>query len=149
VALGLGPRSLAAACALLLASPACAASQADRYIYQGARVANFAPVEGAGEQLSFWSGPQGTLIELAEGQSEPVRLRYLGRIEGGFALRRSDGAVLDVRPDGKDLRVRDRAGQHERIFKWRYEGPIGGRGTACIPCIPEEEAVAFVREHFM
>jgi hypothetical protein len=140
---------LAVACALLLAPLAWAAPEADRGVYQGARVANFAPVGGTGERLSFWSGPQGTLIELAEGQSEPVRLRYLGRIKGGFALRRPDGAVLDVRPDGEGLRVRDRAGEHERIFKWLYEGPIGGRGTACMPCVPEEDAAAFVREHFM
>ena len=82
---------------------------------------------------------------------ETATLRVLGRSAGGdgFALGFPNGLVLDAIPQGEALRLRDRNGTYDKVFEWKYEGPVEGRGTACTACVDEAEAVGFVRRHFI
>ena len=52
-------------------------------------------------------------------------------------------------PQGDTLRVRDRKGSYDKVFEWKYEGPVDGGGTFCTPCVEENDAADFVRRHFL
>ena len=122
-----------------------------------AKVANFSlPGIDRGspafERLAFWSGPRGNVVQYGYGADDRVvQLQPLGvaRSGNGFAVRFPNGLVLDVVPRGDALLVSDRAGGYRKTFQWQYEGPVDGRGTFCAPCVDENQALDFVREHFM
>jgi hypothetical protein len=120
-----------------------------------ARVANFAaltsPERGLGpEQLSFWAaGPHRWVEHRSRADGSPARLDYLGPVHGGFALRLPDHRLADVSFAAGGLQVQARSGGRPMTYVWAYEGPVDGRGTACAPCVPQAQALSFVRDHFM
>jgi hypothetical protein len=125
--------------------------------YEGAQVANFA-VTGRTEdspefeRLSFWSGPNGEVVDYVLGSDgEPLRLKPMGvnADRKSFAIRLPNTLMLDIEPRGDSLLVRDRWGRYRQEFAWQYEGPVEGRGTFCEACVDEDAAIDFVREHFM
>ena len=126
-------------------------------VYTDGKVANFAlpghDYSSAGfESLSFWSGPNGKVINYEYGlKHDRVRLRDIGPGSDGqgFAVRFPNGLVLDIVPKGDALQVSDRKGNYSKTFQWQYDGPIDGRGTFCTPCVEEADAIDFVRKHFM
>lgn len=151
-------RSTVIACAWLAALPAASAAGPDTAYYQRAQVANYAvrdePFPSAAyEELRLWADEAGaTRVRYAWGtQAREVPLKVLGRgADGaGFALGFPNGLVLDVVPQGDALRVRDRQGGYDKVFEWKYEGPVDGRGTFCTPCVEEADAAAFVRRHYI
>jgi len=154
-------RTAAAALAVaiaLVSARAVIAQQPDRDFHRRAQVANYAvrgvaPADPAYEQLSFWADADGATRVLYRwgGTDRKLVLQPLGASmqAGGFALRFPNGLVLDVVPEGDTLRVRDRKGGYDKVFAWKYEGPVDGHGTFCTPCVDEAEAGAFVRDHFI
>jgi hypothetical protein len=149
---------VAATLALAPTLPAVAAGGTDTAFFQRAQVANYA-VRGESygnpgyEELRLWADRDGaTRVRYAWGRDgRELTLRTLGPgADGqGFALGFPNGHVLDVVPQGDALRVRDRKGGYDKVFEWKYEGPVDGRGTFCTPCVEETEAAAFVRRHFL
>lgn len=146
------------AAGLALAVPATRAGEADTAFYQRAQVANFSargtrfPAADY-EALQLWADAGGARrARYAWGpEAKELTLRVLGRSAGGdgFALGFPNGLVLDAIPQGEALRLRDRNGTYDKVFEWKYEGPVEGRGTACTACVDEAEAVGFVRRHFI
>jgi len=60
-----------------------------------------------------------------------------------------DGRAVDAAVAGPSLQVDDGSGKPPKTFAWEYEGPVDGRGTFCTPCVEEQDAIPFVRAHFM
>lgn len=121
----------------------------------GIRVANFAAAERMdggypAETLAFQTGPEGREIRYRAGGGEPLGLRLLeDTAKGeGFSVALPGGSVWRIGFQGDVLTVDDGSGGRPRLFLWHYEGPVDGRGTFCGPCVPETEAIAFVRRHF-
>lgn len=144
--------------ALAAANGAPAQEKAESKVYENGQVANFSlPAYNYSspefEGFSFWSSPKhGRIVDYSYGKGGTrVRLRELGpNPDGkGFAVQFPNGLVLDLEPQGDVLLVSDRAGKYHKTFEWQYEGPVGGRGTFCTPCVEETKAMPFVREHFM
>ena len=137
---------------------AVAAGGTDTAFFQRAQVANYA-VRGESygnpgyEELRLWADRAGNVrVHYAWGtEPKELALALAGRSADGegFALRFPNGLVLDAVPQGQALRVRDRSGGYDKVFEWKYEGPVDGRGTACTACVDEADAAAFVRRHFI
>lgn len=146
------------ALSVVFAGPAVSASGADTAFYQRAQVANFA-ARGARfpaadyEALQLWADAGGARrARYAWGpDAKELTLRVLRPSAGGdgFALRFPNGLVLDAVSQGEALRLRDRNGTYDKVFEWKYEGPVEGRGTACTACVDEADAVGFIRRHFI
>lgn len=143
--------------ALLIAGgPAVVAQDQSASIYKDAKVAQFVAAERMDGShpavtLSFWSGPHGKVIEFDRGHgSGPIRLRPVDRTPNGreLRIRAPDGEIWKVRPSKGVLLLND-GGDRPRVFVWRYQGPVDGRGTACNKCVPEEDALRFVSDEFM
>lgn len=135
-----------------------AAPQIDaRGVYQDARVANFVAAEHLGgvhpaPRLRFWSGPRGQVIEYeAKEGAETIILEPAGPTadRSGVRVSTPDGSLWSVTPSAGALLLRDDPTAAPRSFVWEYQGPVDGRGTACSPCVPEAEALQFVRDAFM
>ena len=80
-------------------------------------------------------------------------MKYVG-IEGwrkwpAFKVKFLTGRTLHVVPQGLTLRVTDDA-KYSKVFRWQYEGPVEGRGTACVPCAADaREAMQLIKAHFL
>ncbi|MGJ4729640.1 hypothetical protein [Luteimonas sp. SDU101] len=146
--------------ALVLActTSAVVASETDAAFYQRAQVTHYAVREAQApgprhEQLRLWADRAGHVrVHYAWGpEPKELALALAGRSADGegFALRFPNGLVLDAVLQGQALRVRDRSGGYDKVFEWKYEGPVDGRGTACTACVEEADAAAFVRRHFI
>lgn len=148
-----------AACALVAAPAAQSSSRApseENTAYSGARVANFVAAErlDGGHppvRLSFWSGPGGKIIEYAPGDgNDIITLRPVGSTPDGtgFRAKATDGSIWFITPTQGVLLVENGNGT-SRIFMWQYQGPVNGQGTACMPCVPETDAIVFVQDEFL
>lgn len=105
------------------------------------------------ESLSFALMADGSRqVRYAYGADwKELGLRYLGPRPGdapGFAVAFPNRLELEIRVHGDELRVRSADGRYDKTFRWRYEGPVDGRGTFCAPCVEEQDAAAFVTERF-
>ena len=137
------------------AIPEVHAQDASRNYYRQAKVANFS-IPGTDyatpefESFALWSDGKQTRVTYYWGGKE-TPLRSLGPNPDGtsFGVSFPNGLVLDITPTDKGLRVRDRKGGYDKRFAWMYEGPVEGRGTYCDQCVDEQDAVAFVRQHYL
>lgn len=105
------------------------------------------------EDFSFWVFEDGRKqVGYAYGEHwKEVKLAYLGPKPGAertFSVRFPNALVLDIEVKGETLRVRNPAGRYDKTFRWRYEGPIEGRGMVCEPCVEEKDAAGFVTRNF-
>ena len=148
---------LLAASLSLLAIPPVDAREPASTFFQQAKVANFSiPVTDAAspgfESFAFWSDGSQSHVRYQWGNDgSELALTLLGPSSDGsrFGVSFPNGLVLDIAPTDKGLRVRDRKGRYDKTFGWQYEGPVDGRGTFCAQCVDEQDATAFVREHFL
>jgi hypothetical protein len=127
----------------------------------GAKVANYSTGKIGTkdyENLSLW---------VENGKSSSITYRYGARAydkpeiklqsegpdtfkgQACFKVKFPNGLLPYVIPTGQRLKLVDEAGKYSKLFRWKYEGPINGRGTFCTPCVEEEEAPAFVRKYFL
>ena len=105
------------------------------------------------EDFSFYLMRDGTRqVRYGYGADrKEVELRYLGPRPGdrpGFAVAFPNRPELEIRILGDTLRARSADGRYDKTFRWRYEGPVDGRGTACTQCLDEDRAGAFLAERF-
>ena len=82
-----------------------------------------------------------------------IKLNYLGRATlNGLAVFKigfPNNQVLYVIPQKTYLKIVDEKGKYSKIFRWEYEGPVGGRGTWCDSCTEDgKESVALIRRYF-
>lgn len=137
---------------------AIAADAGNTNVDEGGKVANYSLLQfeyGSPkfESLALWTGKDGTTrVDYSYGaDASEVHLQQAGHTADGtgFTVRFANGYTLDVTPQGKQLLVTDRDGRYRKTFDWMYEGPVDGRGTFCTPCIDEDQAPTFVRQHFL
>lgn len=118
------------------------------------RVANFstgAPGTKTYEQLSFWVMANGSkqVVYTYGARRRELTLRRLPTPSGSLRVRFSNGATLRIRRSGANLSVTGITVRYAKTFRWRYEGPVNGVGTACTVCVPRSQAVAFVQRRFL
>ncbi len=98
------------------------------------------------EHFSFWTneGEKDEIIYSYGKNSKEYKLEYLGAktIQGrkGFEVKFPNGLILFAIPTGNNVRVINPRGKYNKVFKWEYEGPVDGRGTACTVCAEDETA---------
>ena len=140
-------------CIVFLTALACAGSAEAQE-----RVANYTAGRAGTarfEALGFWvrDGQPSGITYTFGSPAEVIELKYVG-IEGwrkwpAFKVKFQNGRTLYVVPQGLTLRVTDDA-KYSKVFRWQYEGPVGGRGTACVPCAADaREAMQLIKAHFL
>lgn len=125
------------------------------------RVANFSTgKEGTKsyEHLSFYVADGARAdITYAYGKAgrggEEIKLDYLGRdtLDGAAAFKIGfpNNQILYVIPQKTYLKIVDGKGKYNKIFRWQYEGPVGGRGTWCDSCTQNgKESIALIKKYF-
>ncbi len=108
------------------------------------------------EHFSFWvsSGKRSRITYSYRNQDKNIELTYLGvaDINGqkGFKVQFPNKLILFVTPNGDVLKVTDENGKYTKYFRWEYEGPVNGIGTACGMCVGEDkEAIKFIKKYFL
>lgn len=138
---------IAMAAAILLAMGVGAASAAPR-------VANYStgtPGTASFEQLSFWvSADNRTRVVYSYGVNRREQpLRQLPSPRGTLRVRFGNGATLRIRRSGQQIRVVGIRFPYDKAFRWHYEGPVNGVGTACTVCVARARAMGFVQTRFL
>src|SRR5215204_2429171 len=107
------------------------------------------------ESFGFWvrDGQPAAITYTFGSPAEVIELKYAGaeswRKAPAFKVQFVTGRTLYVIPQWLTLRVTDGA-KYSRVFRWQYEGPRNGRGTACVPCAADErEAMQLIKAHFL
>lgn len=96
------------------------------------------------EHFSFWTedGKHAKITYAYGKDAKESELEYLDAktIQGrkGFEVKFPNNLILFVIPTGNNLRVINPVGSYNKIFKWQYEGPVNGVGTACEVCVENE-----------
>lgn len=111
------------------------------------------------ETFSFWvneDASQKVKVEYGYGGAKykELTLKYLGtdswKGEAAFKLQFKNNYVLYVIPQTETLKVVDAEGKYDKIFQWRYEGPVNGIGTFCLPCAEDAtEAIKMVTDCYL
>ena len=122
------------------------------------RVANYSTGRAgtAGfEAFRFWvrDGQPAAVTYISGSPAEVIELKYAGpeawRKSPAFKVQFLTGRTLYVVPQWLTLRVTDGA-KYSKVFRWQYEGPVNGRGTACAPCANDaREAMQLIKAHFL
>ena len=107
------------------------------------------------EHFSFWTdaGKHAKITYSYGKHAKESELEYLEAktIQGrkGFEVKFPNGLILFIIPTGNNLRVINPVGSYNKIFKWQYEGPVNGVGTACEACAENEtEAMVLIRNGY-
>ena len=138
-------------CLTLLAVFAVSASAQERVAHYATGRAGTESFEAFG----FWvrDGRPAAITYTFGSPAEVTELKYVGpagwRKSPAFKVQFLTGRALYVVPQGLTLRVTDDVG-YSKVFRWRYEGPVDGRGTACMPCASDaREAMRLIKAHFI
>ncbi|MGA9997387.1 MAG: hypothetical protein WBP93_18355 [Pyrinomonadaceae bacterium] len=104
------------------------------------------------EYISF--SDQGEIIYSYINEEKNIKLDYLGsstwKGSRAFKVQFPNGIILNVIPIGLNLKVVGDDGKYLKIFRWHYEGPVNGIGTACMVCADDEkEAMRIIKKNFM
>jgi hypothetical protein len=107
------------------------------------------------ERFSFWvkDGVRGNITYYYSKSSREIRLNYAGRdtLNGiaVFKVEFPNNEVLYVIPQRTYLKIVNKKGTYNKIFRWSYEGPVNGIGTWCEGCTGDgKESVALIRKYF-
>jgi len=138
-------------CLTVLAVFAASASAQERVAHYSTGRAGTARFEA----LGFWvrNGEPTGITYTFGSPAEVAELKYAGpegwRKSPAFKVQFLTGRTLYVVPQGLTLRVTDGA-RYSKVFRWQYEGPVDGRGTACMTCAADaREAMRLIKEHFI
>ncbi|MDR6195288.1 hypothetical protein [Siphonobacter sp. SORGH_AS_0500] len=111
------------------------------------QVANYStgtPGHDTYEEFSFWArNNQRSTIDYTYGANrKSLRLTYLGKgkLPHSFQVKFPNQLVLTLIPNGNTLLVKDSKGTYNKVFTWKYEGPVDGIGTFCTSCAKDEAA---------
>lgn len=104
------------------------------------------------EYISF--SDQGGITYSYINEEKEIKLDYLGpstwKGARAFKVQFPNGIILNVIPMGLNLKVVGEDGKYLKIFRWHYEGPVNGIGTACTVCADDEkEAMRIIKKRFM
>lgn len=123
------------------------------------RVANYSYGKGGTkdyEAFSFWikDRQRGDIVYSYGKDSKEVILTYerAVTVDGvhGFEVRFPNGLKLSVLPRGQSLHIVDAKGNYNKVFRWKYEGPVNGIGTFCNECAEDaKEAMEVLNEYFI
>lgn len=146
-------RPLLPLASLLLALPAAA------YVQQPNQVANYyagTPGTSSYQHFSFWSheGRRYNLQYSRDSTRTDITARYVGpaQVAGapGFRVSLANGQLRYVVPADSVLLVRATPTGPATTFRWEYQGPVNGVGTACSVCAPNAgAAMRLVRRYFV
>jgi hypothetical protein len=107
------------------------------------------------EHFSFWvdDGVRGDITYSYGKSRREIRLNYAGRdtLNGiaVFKIEFPNNEVFYVISQRTYLKIVNKKGNYNKIFRWEYEGPINGIGTFCEPCTGNgKESVALIRKYF-
>jgi hypothetical protein len=107
------------------------------------------------ETLSFWidAGKRGQITYSYGKTDREITLSYIGpdifNGESCFKVQFANGLILYIIPKGLSLKIVDSEGKYSKLFRWKYEGPIDGRGTFCDVCAEDKESMMIIRKFFL
>jgi hypothetical protein len=107
------------------------------------------------ERFSFWveNGVRSDITYSYGKSARKIKLNYAGRdtLNGiaVFKVEFPNNEVLYVIPQKTYLKIVNKKGTYNKIFRWEYEGPVNGIGTWCEGCTEDDkESVALIRKYF-
>jgi hypothetical protein len=107
------------------------------------------------ENFSFGveDGVRGNITYTYGRNRHEIKLNYAGRdtLNGiaVFKVEFPNNEVFYVIPQRTYLKIVNKKGTYNKVFRWSYEGPVNGIGTFCEPCTQDgKESVALIRKYF-
>lgn len=108
------------------------------------------------EAFSFWINEKNEpFIQYFYGENEKeVKVKYLGKAIIGnvacFKMVLNNNLILYASQEKNKLRVKNTNGTYNKLFNWKYEGPMNGIGTFCQPCTEDEKkSKDFITKYYM